>query len=93
MLTSSSGHLQYVYLRQHISLKTMNEGSCSQSHEERAVNERRNGGKGRYACFLADNGWSRGFTLPGPQARASDGGLWRSWLLMLDRAAVLRRRA
>jgi hypothetical protein len=68
----------------------MNEGSCSQSHEERAVNERRNGRKGRYACFLADNGWSRGFTFHGPQARASDGGLW---LLMLDRAAGLRRRA
>ena len=24
------------------------------------------------------------------QARASDGGLWRSWLLMLDRATCVR---
>lgn len=73
--------MHFADIPRHISLK-MNEGSLTRTARKR----RRNGGKGRYV-HLADNGWNRG--LLSSQARASDGGLWRSWLLMFDRAAGL----
>lgn len=42
---------------------------------------------------IADNGHKQGLLYVTSQARASDGGLWRSWLLMLDRAGGAGGRA